>query len=814
MRNFLIGRIVKSVLAAAAVLPFAAIAADDLGLEEVVVTAQKREQNLQEVPISIGVLTADDLAERNVVSLAQLIQLSPSINFKDGYSPVATSLSIRGVNSYTFDGGVQPSISVVVDGVPLARAGEFIQELSDIERIEVLRGPQGTLFGQNSTGGAINIVRKGPTREFEGKLEVSGTEDQDYLVRGTLSGPITDTVRGRLSVFKRDFRGYIRNYSNNGETGGWLGGSDSYGAVGKLDIDLSDRVTVSLSADYRNATHGMTPQIAQISEGFDFNFNGKDDRIEALGNGDFALGSAIYADPFKASVSKRGDKMKDESWGVGADVTWNVNDDGLVFKSITAYRSFDDRNNPDVDGTSADGNRLMTPIVSVTTSGAPTCCDHTRRQYHEYVSQEFRLQSTGKTLDWTLGAYYTDLRESVKNSVALLILDAFVDPSGGGSRFGGTSAYFDEYFLQDQRIYKNTTTLKSYSAFADATFHISDRTDVFAGIRYTKEDLGVSLNNRLSFAPLSRASIAARFNSSTMVLDTTGLPEFPAVSAKSIGTASKSDDAVAGRLGFNMKLSNEVNFYGVASRGFIGAGGKVSRSATTDNAFLKPSFADSVEIGIKSLLLDNRLRLNAAIFSQKTKDLQASRLIPGTVNSEIVNAGNLKSKGAEFDLAYRVSENVSMNAAVAYLDTEFENLVQPCYPGQTAAQGCTATGQVIDGKVGLTSPKLKYSLSINGDMPLSGNNAGYASLGYVWQDKIHFNLDHDPLTVQKAYGLLDLTMGVRMGQKFDIAFFGRNLLDQEYMLSKEAAVGALGRMFVRPPRDGKRYFGIKASMSF
>ena len=114
----------------------------------------------------------------------------------------------------------------------------------------------------------------------------------------------------------------------------------------------------------------------------------------------------------------------------------------------------------------------------------------------------------------------------------------------------------------------------------------------------------------------------------------------------------------------------------------------------------------------------------------------------------------------------------------------------------------------------MTSPKLKYSVSVNGDMPLSGNNTGYGSLGYVWQDKIDFNLDHDPLTVQKAYGLLDLTMGVRIGEKLDFAVFGRNLLDQEYMLSKEAAVGALGRMFVRPPRDGKRYFGIKASMSF
>jgi iron complex outermembrane receptor protein len=813
MRNVLNGRLVRLAVCAALVAPSAALAADEVGLEEVVVTAQKREQNLQDVPISIGVLTADAIADRNIVGLTQLIQLSPSINFKDGYSPVATSLSIRGVNSYTFDGGIQPSISVVVDGVPLARAGEFVQELADIDRIEILRGPQGTLFGQNATGGAINIVRKGPTDQFEGRFDVSATDDSDTMVRAVLSGPLSDRVRARVSLFNRDFRGYIRNFSNNGPTGGWLGGNDAYGGVAKMEIDVSDAVTLSLVGDYRKATHGMTPQIAQISEGFDFNFNGRDDRIEALGNGDFALGQTIIADPYKASVSRRGDKNRNEGWGVSADLTWRVGD-GLTFKSITAYRSFDDRNNPDVDGSSSDGNRLISPIVSVTTSAAPTCCDHSRRQYNDYLSQEFRLEKVGEKADWTIGAYYNDLREAVKNSVALLILDAFVDGTGGGSRFGGTRTFFDEYFLQDQRIYNNKAMIEAYSVFADLTLHLSERTDLFGGLRYTSEDVSVDLNNKLSFAPLTRAQIATRFNSSTMVLDTTGLPEFPAISAASIGKASKSESFVSGRVGLNHELSEDVRVYGTVSRGYIGAGAKVSRSAVTNDAFLLPSKADAIEVGLKSLLLDRRLRLNAAIFTQKTTDLQASRLIPGTVNSEIVNAGNLEAKGVEVDLAFRAGEYVTFDAAVAYLDSEFSNLVQPCYPGQTAALGCTAGSQVIDGKVGLTSPELKYSVGMNLSVPMAGDNRFYGSLGYVWQDDVHFNLDHDPLTVQEAYGLLDLTVGVRFGERYDFALFGKNLTDEQYMLSKEAAVGALGRMFVRPARDGNRYFGAKIAINF
>lgn len=813
MSNILLKRFVQFAIGAVTITPLAAVAADGALLEEVVVTAQKREQNLQDVPISIGVLTADAIANRNIVGLTQLIQLAPSINFKDGYSPVATSLSIRGVNSYTFDGGIQPSISVVVDGIPLARAGEFIQELADIDRIEVLRGPQGTLFGQNATGGAINIVRKGPTDKFEGRFDVSGTDDSDNMIRGSVSGPISDRVRARLSIYKRDFRGYIRNFSNNGKTGRWLGGNDGYGATAKVEINMSDDMTLMLAGDYRKATHGMTPQIAQISEGFDFNFNGKDDRIEALGNGDFALGQSIISDPYKASVSKVSDKNKNEGWGLSADLTWRVGD-SLTFKSITAYRSFDDRNNPDVDGSSSDGNRLISPIVSVTTSGAPTCCDHSRWQYNDYFSQEFRLQKVGETTDWTIGTYYNDLREAVKNSVALLILDAFVDSSTGGARFGGTPAFFDEYFLQDQRIYKNKAMIKSSSVFADVTLHVSENTDVFGGLRYTSEDVSVDLNNKLVFAPLSKTAIASRFNSATMVLDTTGLPEFPAVSAASIGKASKSESFVSGRLGVDHELSEGVRVYATVSRGYIGAGAKVSRSAVTNNAFLLPSKADAIEVGLKSLLLGNRLRLNAAVFSQKTEDLQASRLIPGTVNSEIVNAGNLEAKGVEVDLAFRASEYVTFDVAAAYLDSEFKNLVQPCYPGQTAAQGCTAGSQVIDGKVGLTSPKLKYSAAMNVSVPMSGENNLYGSLGYVWQDDIHFNLDHDPLTVQKAYGLLDLTVGMRWGHKYDVALFGKNLTDQQFMLSREAAVGALGRVFVRPARDGNRYFGAKFAVNF
>ena len=146
-------------------------------LEEVIVTAQKREQSLQDVPLSVAVISSDALRRRNINDIASLAQASPSLNFQEGFGPISTNFNIRGVASYSFEGGIQPSVSLVVDGVASARNGEFVAELSDIERVEVLRGPQGTLFGRNSTAGAINIVTQRPGEEFAGSAEVTVTDD-------------------------------------------------------------------------------------------------------------------------------------------------------------------------------------------------------------------------------------------------------------------------------------------------------------------------------------------------------------------------------------------------------------------------------------------------------------------------------------------------------------------------------------------------------------------------------------------------------------------------------------------------------------
>jgi len=220
-------------------------------LEEIVVTAQKREQSLQDVPLAVAVLDEEQLDRAQFSDFRSITQLSPSVSFQDGFAPVATNFIVRGLGSYAFTGGIQPSVGFVVDGVPLARAGEFIIDLADVQRIEVLRGPQGTLFGRNSTGGVINIIQNKPTEEFEASVDLSFTDDDEVMTRGMISGSIADGVRGRLVGMFSERDGHIENL---GPSGGDLGGIDQVAFLAKLEFDIGDKGSVLLAALQRPGT--------------------------------------------------------------------------------------------------------------------------------------------------------------------------------------------------------------------------------------------------------------------------------------------------------------------------------------------------------------------------------------------------------------------------------------------------------------------------------------------------------------------------------------------------------------------------------
>ncbi|MEM9323505.1 MAG: TonB-dependent receptor plug domain-containing protein, partial [Pseudomonadota bacterium] len=209
-------------------------------IEEITVTAQKREESITDVPVAVSVLGADQIDASFARNMEDLQALVPALSFRTGNTTRNSALTVRGIGTISFSIGAEPSVSTVVDGVVLGRSGQAFANLYDLERVEVLRGPQGTLFGKNASAGVVNIITKKPTDTFEGYVQASYFEDNEIITKGRISGPLGDDVRASLTVFDAQFDGYIENVFNN-ET---VNGYDRQGIRAMLDYDVNDTTSV------------------------------------------------------------------------------------------------------------------------------------------------------------------------------------------------------------------------------------------------------------------------------------------------------------------------------------------------------------------------------------------------------------------------------------------------------------------------------------------------------------------------------------------------------------------------------------------
>ncbi|MEA3301466.1 MAG: TonB-dependent receptor [Pseudomonadota bacterium] len=798
-------------LIAASVALLTAVPVGAAELEEIIVTAQKREQTLRDVPISLDVFGADQLSTRAINDTVSLALASPSLSFQEGFAPTASNFAIRGVGSLAFEGGIQPSVSFVVDGVPLGRVSEFIADLGDIERVEVLNGPQGTLYGRNATAGAVNVVRARPTQEFEGYVEQSLTDDDESITRVMASGPLSDGVRGRLSGFYKDRDGHIENLHPGGPE---IGGEESWGVLGKLDIDLSDNANLLLSGEYRDSDTGSGGQVLLKAEDGGLGMA----RLLTLGGGDLARGQGILRDPFKGAQDVP-TVHAIENYGFSADLTLDLAE-GLRFKSITGARGIEINSNTDVDVTPANGtyNPFSLPAVYVNSTNVAITGSERYPIFHEadYVSQEFRLEGSSDRLEWIGGLYYSNYEEVSQATISVLAFN----PQAGGS-----------LVVADPR--EGKAEWDSYAAFGDVTFHLTDSLNLFAGLRWTVEDLTVE-QSRVNYTALNSLRgyqvISPTFTEIFPFHQIQPAPGFN-LPTQSGAVAFERDDRSedwSGRLGIAWDLSENVNTYASISRGFIGSGANYSRTSTRDTSVLDPSIAEAIEIGVKSRLLDNSLDLNGAVFWQEVDDLQSSGLIPGTIQTNTFNAGNLRSSGVEVNATWAVTDMLTLAGAATWLDTEIDDLLQACYFGQTYAQGCNLdpngnpTGgtrgsqQDVSGNSMVLAPELSYNASARLDFPLDSLPfSAYAMLVYTWTDDIQYGLTYDPLLKQEDYQLLDLFIGIEDKQgRYQVSVFGKNLTDDYFDTGISEAYGSQGRVVGRPPRDAQTYFGLKARYNF
>ena len=675
--------------------------AQDSVLEEVTVTAQRREQNLQEVPIAVTAFTGADLTKRNITNATQYLELTPNVSFtEDGQSGSrGLGIAIRGINNLVSgENAFINSIGIYLDefsvtSVPNQVANPF---LPDMERVEVLRGPQGTYFGRNSVGGALNLTTKAPTDELEGSIRLGYESYQDagnaYNLTGVLNLPLGDSFALRGVLFYEDSSGMVSNACATGATASCPGAAENgFTANGTADSgheyvmgrlranwDITDNTNASMTLIFNDETQGTDENvpsgILDIDSADSFGLTTGQDP-----------GTGFWPDN-QNRLSHDGQELNDlettlailnlsHTFGNDMSIHWIS---GII--DATQNRFFD--------------NDLI--------GGADTL-KRTNLYEGRSVSTELRLQGAiGDSGEWVVGMLYADDEQTQQNNVAIA--------SNATATIGGVG--WLPPFPEDLGLALNSKSfnVQSTAIFADYTWHINDSWDMTIGGRYTSDTVdnglraqGIGPDGSCDPGTDPDCNFFGSFVNSPR-------PE---------STAGSTFTDFAPRLAVTWKINDNVNLYGVASKGYKAGGNSVGNNTNDgDAAFAVPFDQETLynyEIGVKSESADRRLRVNASVFTLRWNDMQVEAfrfLTPGDLSSnfeQTINVETAEATGAEVEVIGILSDNVSIGGSVGFLDTEITS--------DTTAE---ITGGALVELQGLAIPKAP-GYTMNVFMEFAGN---------------------------------------------------------------------------------------------
>ena len=743
---------------------------------DIIVTAQRREQRLIDVPLSVQAQTGAQLAKAGVVDGRGLEQISPAVSFESGYSAQTTSLSMRGVVSIGNEGGIQPSVGVVVDGMPVARQGEVNLDLSDIDRVEILSGPQGTLFGKNSTAGVVNIITKRPTGQYDAGFDLTGTSDKEVIAKAFVNAPINSIFKVRVNGFYRYLDPLVRNYAGPDEYG-----KRAYGVQGKILADFG-ATNFLLSGSY---VHDFNTMGVQLPTQPIVGLEAQQTAINPfIGFG----GPKIIQNPPTFS--------RIDQHAIVGELNSALSDH-LKLTSITGYREYRYSDDVDVDVGPTGGN-IGEPLAPNPTNYPVSWfgyLDNHEGGKYRYYSQEVRLAYTSSRLDVIVGGYYQHYRESRYLRNPFIFDGAFAT---GVPALAGVP-FFNSTNLTS-RLSDDTA-----AAFADATYSVLSTVKLFGGLRYTHEKLGLDYHKDIFFNP------AALFDPITGI---DAAPPIAQLDTDSSDTSRKTNN-LSGRAGIQWQPSRNLNYYFSYSRGYKGpAANQGTGLDSADNAIIKPEIASSFELGAKQRLFDGALDLEVALYHMKIRNIQQSSVIPGTVSVGLINAGALKTDGFEVNATARPVEGLVLTSGVVYNNARYKGTAFfGCGPASIEAGTCgndPAPGiQSLDGKRSIANPRWKvvgaadYTVPVTDDWKLDFNAA------VNWRSSIQWQLLEDETTLGHARAIVDLSVGmINSVSRFSATLFVKNLTDKFYYANLNS-VSVIGRQYGNLPRDFSRYGGIR-----
>jgi len=781
-------RLTASILALATILPFMPQAfAQDAVLEEITVTAQRREQSLQDVPIAITAFSGDDLAKQNITGATEYLALTPNVSFtEDGQSGSrGLGLSIRGINNLVSgENAFINSIGMYIDdfsvtSVPNQIANPF---LPDMERVEILRGPQGTYFGRNSVGGALNLTTKAPTDQLEGSVRM-GAETFDgageqFNLTGVLNLPVTESFALRGVVYYEDSTGRVENACATGagaaacpasaENGFTPNGTPDSGheylmARIKASWDIGDSTNATFTLIYNDESQGTDENvpsgILDIDSADSFGLTAALDP-----------GTGFWPDNRKM-LSHDQQEANDLETTVGILNIRHTFGNEMTLHWITGF----------IDATQ---DRLFDNDLI---GGADTLA-RTNLYEGNSVSTELRLENSGDTIDWIVGFLYASDEQTQENNVAIA---SNATATNGG--VGWLPPFPPGLGLA---LNNKSFDVESIAVFADFTFHAGDQWDITIGGRYTDDQVDNSLA-AFGIAPSCGCGPS----------DPAFFPSFVNF-ARPVSTASSSFTDFAPRLAVTYAASDDVNIYGVVSKGYKAGGNSVGNQTNIsgDPAFsiaFDPETLWNYEVGIKSEMADNRVRINASLFFLRWEDFQMEAfrfLTPGDLSSNFEQAVNIEeaeASGAEIELIAVLGDYWTVGGAIGWLDTEI-----------TSDSTAEITGGAVVELQGLVIPKAPERTSnIYAEFryPFSENNWWFR--GEIISRKGQYS-DIEGLTNQQTLSFREVgenefpylspdytVVNVRGGiewQRFGVVVYVQNALDENYYTGTQENFGVSG----------------------
>ncbi len=784
-RGFMRQPLALAIMLASGIATQSSFAQQQPVLEEILVTAQKRVETMQEVPISVSALSGEKLEEAGVENLEDLTAHLPNIHFTE--TGISTQVRVRGIGSDNSQ-GFEQSVGMYIDGIYYGRAQLFRAPMMDMARAELLRGPQSTLFGKNSIAGALNLTTARPTEELSGRLAVSQTDEfAEQEVNGMISGPLSNKVRARLAIREFEDEGYF------------------YNAFTREDTAISDESTVRLSVE------------VDASDKLSFYFKGEKNEFETLGrpiestlDEPLVAGGLDYNDYLTLFSQPGFDDQLDYVRDVNAPEFSNseisnftleaeYEFDSFILTSVTGQLDYNYDEKCDCDFTAAD--ILDTDLI----------------EDYEQFSQEIRFSSnTESDLEWIGGVFYQSYDQEFKDLTHISDESLLAQLSAQTAVMAGTGV---------RREFEQSSD--AWAIFGQATWSFNPQWHLTVGARYTEETkeaykvINITEDYEAT-TPVSDPVQAAILGATYFGVFLLESEQAPGDGYNVVG--ERDESAFTPMLNLQFDANDEIMLYGSYTNGFK-AGGFDPRSNRVGtfgpvpignvDPLLHFEFeeerADAFELGMKSSLADGRGELNLALYHTKYEDLQISQF-DGGVGFNVGNAKDTVVQGIEVDGRWALADGLTLSYGASWLDFEYKDFENGnCYEGQTPdgadldndgnRDTCSYTG-----KRGVYTPELTVNLSLDYSYPITGewDIVGFIDVQHIGDQQVHVNLD--PAGEIDAYTMFGARLGLD-ASNWSIAVVGKNLGDEE-VLSYSANAPLSGSTFgtntfysfVRKPR--------------